>query len=69
MSTGEYRLRRRLLVVGAGFICGGLFIGLLAWAVGSTPGGEEVMWAGMIGGAVPVLIGLGLMIAGLFVRR
>ncbi len=56
MSQREFSLRRRLLVVGAGFVCGGLFIGLLAWAVGSTAAGEEVMWAGMIGGTVPVLI-------------
>ncbi|MFC0678612.1 hypothetical protein ACFFGH_12250 [Lysobacter korlensis] len=69
MAQREFSLRRRLLVVGAGFICGGLFIGLLALVIGTTPAGREVMWAGMIGGAVPVVIGLGLMIAGLLVRR
>jgi ABC-type multidrug transport system permease subunit len=62
-------MRRRLLVVGAGFVCGGVFVSLLALAIGSTPDGEEVMWAGMIGGALPVVIGIGLMVAALFVRR
>ena len=69
MSPREFSLRRRLVVVGAGFVCGGLLISLLALAIGSTPAGREVMWAGMIGGAVPILIGLSLMLASLLVRR
>ena len=69
MAPREFSLRRRLLVVGAGFVCGGLLVGLLALAIGASPAGQEVMWAGMIGGAFPVAIGLGLMLAGLLARR
>jgi hypothetical protein len=62
-------MRRRLLVVGAGFVCGGLVVSGLAWAVGLTPEGDEVMRAGVLGGALPVAIGLVLILAGLMHRR
>jgi hypothetical protein len=61
-------MRRRLFVIGAGFICGGVLIGGLALAIGLTPGGEDLLWAGIIGGALPVVIGLGLLLAGLLRR-
>jgi hypothetical protein len=69
MPSRKPSLRRRLLVVGAGFVCGGLLVSGLAWAIGLTPEGEEVMWAGVIGGSVPIVIGLVLLLAGLVARR
>ena len=62
-------MRRRLLVVGAGFVCGGLFISALAWAIGLSPVGQDVMRPGVIGGAVPIVIGLVLILIGLVRRR
>jgi hypothetical protein len=69
MPQREPSLRRRFLVVGAGFVCGGLLVSGLAWAFGLTPEGQEVMRAGILGGAVPVVIGLALILAGLLLRR
>ena len=69
MPRREPSLRRRLLVVGAGFVSGGALIIGLAYLIGSTPVGEEVLWAGVIGGLFPVAIGLVLLIMGGLVRR
>ena len=69
MTRVKVTARRRLLVVGAGFVCGGAFIALLAFVIGLTPVGEEVMWAGVIGGTVPLVIGLVLVLIGVLLRR
>ena len=62
-------MRKRLLVVGAGFVCGGVLVSGLAYAIGFSPAGEDVMRAGLIGGTVPILIGVVLIVAGLVSRR
>ena len=61
-------MRRRLIVVGSGFVCGGLFIIGLAFAVGLSPVAQDLMRAGILGGAIPVGIGLVLIVAGLLRR-
>jgi hypothetical protein len=68
MSRGQNPMRRRLLAVGAGFVCGGAFISLLALAIGLTPVGFDVMRPGVVGGLVPVAIGLVLVVLGLMRR-